>query len=159
MPFTSDNAAQFGRKGAEIANAVIKQRIQRKFNSKIQQFVDEKLAENMPSYEAKTLMRVRLQLDKVYEAFMSEVRSGKPDAGKLDRLACAQARLGEQERQLAGRPMPGSLKPTGKSSSKQSGTHATPEPIQVEPDSPPAPPAPPEPPKPYPPLFPPATPA
>ncbi len=63
-------------------------------------------------FEQRTLARVRLQLDKVYDAFMAECRRRKPDAAKLDRLAAAQARLSEQERILSGRPMPGSLKPT-----------------------------------------------
>ena len=117
MSFTAEIAAEMGRKGAETTNALLKQR---KRDRELQRLADEKHAELVATYEGKTLMRVRLQLDKVFENFMSEARSANPDAAKLDRLASAQARLGEQERQLAGRPMPGSLKPTqGRQSSRK----------------------------------------
>lgn len=52
------------------------------------------------------LIRVRKQLNKIDGLIESE-----EDPSKLDRLASAQARLSEQERQLSGRPLPGTLKP------------------------------------------------
>jgi hypothetical protein len=55
---------------------------------------------------AKRLARVRKQLDRIDGMIEKET-----DPMKLDRLASAQARLSEQERILAGRPMPGSLRP------------------------------------------------
>jgi hypothetical protein len=55
---------------------------------------------------AKRLARVRKQLDRIDGMIEKEI-----DPMKLDRLASAQARLAEQERILAGRPMPGSLRP------------------------------------------------
>lgn len=73
-------------------------------------------------FTEKALARVRLQLDQVYEAFRKE-----RDPQKLDRLAAAQSRLAEQERQLSNRPLPGTLRP--QSPGKRSKL-ATPEPIQ-----------------------------
>ena len=55
---------------------------------------------------AKRLARVRKQLDRIDGMIEKEI-----DPMKLDRLASAQARLSEQERLLAGRPMPGSFRP------------------------------------------------
>ena len=121
--FTAETASEMGRKGAEIANLVIKQR---KLDAELRRLEEEKAAALIETYEGKTLMRVRLQLDKVFQAFMEESDKSNPDAAKLDRLASAQARLGEQERQLAGRPMPGSLKPTQQKQSKARTTHAAP---------------------------------
>lgn len=54
----------------------------------------------------KRLARVRKQLDRLDGMIEKEI-----DPMKLDRLASAQARLSEQERILAGRPMPGSFRP------------------------------------------------
>lgn len=59
-------------------------------------------------YVFQRLMRVRRQLDRIDRMMMTE-----SDAQKLDRLASAQARLSEQERTLAMRPAPGSLRPKG----------------------------------------------
>lgn len=70
------------------------------------------VAAQAEGYVNQTLVRVRLQLDSLYSAFMKEVGKQSPDAAKLDRIASAQSRLAEQERQLSGRPMPGSLRPT-----------------------------------------------
>jgi hypothetical protein len=55
---------------------------------------------------AKRLARVRMQLDRLDGMIEKET-----DPMKLDRLASAIARLAEQERLLAGRPMPGSYRP------------------------------------------------
>lgn len=74
-------------------------------------------------YREVRLSRVRIQLDKLDEMLMSE-----NDPAKLDRLASAQARLSEQERILAGRALPGSLKPVAPRKS----SHTAP----VEPDEP-----------------------
>lgn len=62
-------------------------------------------------YMLRRLTRVRGQLDRLDEMMRTEM-----DPQKLDRIASAQAKLAEQERQLAGRPLPGSLRPTGKQS-------------------------------------------
>jgi hypothetical protein len=57
-------------------------------------------------FVTKRLARVRKQLDRIDGLIEKET-----DPMKLDRLASAQARIAEQERLLAGRPLPGSRKP------------------------------------------------
>jgi hypothetical protein len=42
------------------------------------------------------------------------------DPAKIDRLASAQARLAEQERLLAGRPLPGSRRPAAEVKNRRS---------------------------------------
>ncbi len=60
----------------------------------------------LDTFASKRLTRVRKQLDKLDRMIDEE-----SDPAKLDRLASAQARLAEQERQLADRPLPGSKRP------------------------------------------------
>jgi len=103
MRFTRENAATYAR----LANQA------RKANRRD---IAEAMAKRLrdltppnPSYQEIRLARVRAQLDKLDAWILSE-----KDPQKLDRLASAQAKLAEQERQLAGRPMPGSLKPVAK---------------------------------------------
>lgn len=57
-------------------------------------------------YRMDRLKRVRMQLDNLDRLILAE-----RDPVKLDRFASAQARLAEQERILAGRPLPGSYRP------------------------------------------------
>ncbi len=121
-----------GKRGAIVGNATIKQR---KIAKLLRNSAMPIYAENAESYEQKTLVRVRLQLDMVYKAFMDECDREKPEAQKLDRLAAAQARLGEQERFLAMRPAPGAMKPTTKPGKSRSAAQSAPEPQD---DSPPA---------------------
>ncbi len=71
-------------------------------------------AENSADYPAMRLTRVRKQLNRIDELLLSE-----DDPAKLDRLAAASMRLAEQERILAGRPLPGSLKPQAVRSRRQ----------------------------------------
>ena len=65
------------------------------------------------TYQTDRLLRVRRVLDSLDKALedLSMKDPEEIDAAQIDRLASAQARLAEQERQLAGRPLPGSLKP------------------------------------------------
>lgn len=56
-------------------------------------------------YVAGRLARVRKQLDRLDRLMCEEA-----DPQRLDRLASAQYRLSEQERILAGRPLPGSIR-------------------------------------------------
>jgi hypothetical protein len=58
------------------------------------------------SYVSQRLSRVRLQL-----ARLDDLIEAESDPHKLDRLASAQARLAEQERIMAGRPLPSSMRP------------------------------------------------
>lgn len=84
------------------------------------------MREQMPTYQAKRLGRVRLQLDRLDEMLMTE-----SDPGKLDRLASAQTRLSEQERTLSNRPLPGTLRPQRPSKRSR---EAAPEPLpEVDP--------------------------
>lgn len=63
-------------------------------------------------YVVKRLARVRHQLDDIDTAIARESGSPEPDGRRLCWLAQAQERLAEQERVLAGRPLPGSRRPT-----------------------------------------------
>lgn len=74
-------------------------------------------------YQIETLVRVRKQMDRVFDAL-----SGENDPMKLDRLASALARLADMEQKLAMRPSPGSFKPVAPRKS----SHTAP----VEPDEP-----------------------
>jgi hypothetical protein len=56
------------------------------------------------SYVLSRLTRVRKQLDRLDRLMAEEI-----DPQRLDRLASAQYRLSEQERIMAGRPLPGSI--------------------------------------------------
>lgn len=62
--------------------------------------------ETPSDYVSQRLARVRLQLARLDDLLDSET-----DPQKIDRLASAIARLAEQERQLANRPLPGSRRP------------------------------------------------
>ena len=86
------------------------------------------------NFRDKTLLRVRAQIESLLDDLSIE-----RDAQKKDRLASALGRLNEIERQLAGRPMPGSLKPSSKQS--RSSPQVEPTPITPQPvasDDPPA---------------------
>ena len=63
-------------------------------------------------YTRLRLVCVRSQLGLVDAAILKEAGKDYPDGQRLNWLAAAQERLAEQERVLAGRPMPGSLRPT-----------------------------------------------
>ena len=69
----------------------------------------------------KTLVRVRKQIESLLDDLSIE-----RDAQKKDRLASALGRLNEIERQLAGRPIPGSLKPSSKQSRSSPQVEPTP---------------------------------
>jgi hypothetical protein len=92
MPFNSDTARVYQLQGAEA----------KKLGNK--------------SFPQIRLVRVRKQLNRLDEMMMTE-----NDAQKLDRIASAAARLAEQERQLAGRPMPGSLRPRSEKDTRRRG--------------------------------------
>jgi len=103
MRFTRENAASYAR----LANQARKANRRDIAEAMAKRLLD--LTPPNPSYQQIRLARVRSQLDKLDAWILSE-----KDPQKLDRLASAQAKLAEQERQLAGRPMPGSLKPVVK---------------------------------------------
>ena len=74
----------------------------------------EQPAQQTEAYIAKRLVRVRKQID-----LLSAMLEEEQDPNKIDRLASAIAKLSELERQLAGRPLPGSLKPSSPRSTRQ----------------------------------------
>ena len=94
-------------------------------------------------YAEKTKLRVRGMLERACELFDHE-----RDANKIDRLASAVAKLAELDRQLSGRPLPGTLRPVVKAREKWSDIELpkAPEPVLApapvlapEPDDAPAP--------------------
>lgn len=97
------------------------------------------------TYLASRLARVRKQIDQ-----LSDMLDEETDPQRLDRLACALARVSEIERQLAGRPMPGSRRPAPEADPSQvtRASRATATPLGAAPATPvtPTPPAPPAPP-------------
>jgi len=98
-PFiTSENARELQRLGVEARLA--RQKLQEE---------RLKLAEESLDFPSRTLSRVRAQIETLLDDLGKE-----RDPQRIDRLASALGRLNEIERQLAGRPMPGSLKPSAK---------------------------------------------
>ena len=96
MPqFTADNAAEMGKRGAEA-----------RWNKPA---TETPIAEHSLDYTAIRLMRVRKQLDR-----LDELASEETDPKRCKEFADATSRLQEQERQLAGRPLPGTLKPSSR---------------------------------------------
>lgn len=71
------------------------------------------------SFRIARLARVREQLVKLDAQMALET-----DPQKQDRIASAQAKLSIQERELAGRPLPGALRPTSRRSRNQAGGFA-----------------------------------
>jgi hypothetical protein len=66
----------------------------------------------LDDYQLRRLTRVRQQLDMLDAAIRAELAKPEPDGQRLNWLCAAQERLSEQERELAGRPKTGSLRPT-----------------------------------------------
>lgn len=80
-------------------------------------------------YRILRLSRVRRQLDKIDDMIADE-----DDPQRLDRLASAQMRLSEQERQLSGRSLPPTLRPkSGKPDRRNPSLTDSPEPVQASP--------------------------
>ena len=73
------------------------------------------------TFHSRRLDRVRRQLDSVDAAIQTEANRKEPDGQRLNWLASAQERLAEQERVLAGRPLPGSRRPGPEKGSRQRG--------------------------------------
>ena len=71
--------------------------------------VDPQEAAN--AYVSARLSRVRLQLDLVDKRITEQANAKTVDGQVLNWLCSAQERLAEQERILAGRPLPGSRRP------------------------------------------------
>lgn len=108
--WTADQAREMGRRSA----AGYAERKRRRLEREAQERADDlaRLVKSVgaalptDAYVAERLARVRRQLDRIDELMLTEAA---PPA--LDRLAAAQARVSEQERILAGRPLPGAHRP------------------------------------------------
>jgi hypothetical protein len=97
MPlFTRENAAMLGQKGA-IA----------RWAKPPEPPLPETIAQMTEEFADRRLMRVREQLEK-----LDALAAGEKDTKRLKELADATTRLSEQERILAGRPLPGSRRPS-----------------------------------------------
>ena len=107
--FTAANA----RENAAKAHASRRQRLA-SGNSAAETFPQTPQAgphEATNDYVSRRLARLRTQLNSVDTAIEREVAKSSPDGQRLNWLAQAQDRLAEQERLLAGRPLPGSRRP------------------------------------------------
>jgi DNA repair ATPase RecN len=102
MPFiNAENAADLARKSWHArrqAKAAAEQAEQQKHEQKLLPQDD---------YIQRRIARVREQIE-----MLSDMLDQEEDPNKLDRLASAIDRLDEMERKHAGRPLPGSLKPS-----------------------------------------------
>lgn len=99
MKFTVENAAEMARKAAASRREAALMRI----------LCPPPREE--PNFADIVLNRVRAQMDLINARLTEALKMKRPDPQAIDRLAAAQSRLSEQERILAGRPMPGSLRP------------------------------------------------
>lgn len=93
-------------------------------------------------YSNRRLSRTRKQIDLLDNRIEEEIAKTDCDGQRVDRLASALARLSEIERQLANRPLPGSLKPTAERRQPRPYTvepREAPQPIAVPPQQPSAP--------------------
>ena len=135
MLITSANAAEMGRKGViERKNKTIEREAERKaLITAVAALTPPKLpappkqpnadpaTAQADKYLRRRLKRVRKQIDRV-----SDMLDEEEDPQKLDRLAAALERLCELERVMAGRALPGSLRPAPKPKSPQSSGLAAP---------------------------------
>ena len=110
-PFSNpDFARQCGVRSVESRKLKAQQAAQQK--SELHQLVSTlaaaipETATNKDPFVTRRLMRVREQLEK-----LDALASGEKDTKRLKELADATTRLSEQERILAGRPLPGSRRP------------------------------------------------
>ena len=103
MPlFTRENAAILGKAGAEA-------RWRKPQPPATTPPIPTPMAED--DYPGKVLARTRNQLDLVANSILHELTKSNPDSRRLRDLSDAQRHLAEQERILAGRPLPGSRRP------------------------------------------------
>lgn len=96
---TSANARQMAAKGHEAKRLRLEA---------LRQTVDTLVQSPEVDYHSKRLARVRVQLGRIDDELE---RASLSDSKRIKELTEAQIRLAEQERILAGRPLPGSRKP------------------------------------------------
>jgi len=100
MAWTAEQAREYQAKAVEARakNTAIRES-ERQLAAAVEQLQND--------FPKSRLARVRSQLIRLDLMMEKET-----DPQRLDRIASAQVRLAEHERQLAGRPMPGSLRPS-----------------------------------------------
>ena len=105
--FTSENAASFAKRAWIVRKERKQAEIERQNNPVL---AAEHLTElRQDCFAGKTLGRVRRQIALVQDAIDGSIESG--ESKQLKEYTDALSRLAEIERQLAGRPLPGSLRP------------------------------------------------
>lgn len=97
--FTAENAAEMGRRGAEA---------RAKREEQMRLAIELAVKDPVIDFADRTLARVRIQMDKLADEIDREITG---ESKRLKELTDAYSRLADQERILAGRPMPGSRKP------------------------------------------------
>lgn len=105
MPFTKENAKSFSIKANAFRWA--KPRV-----PKIDYGIMREISSD--NYSDARLIRVRQQLDAIDNEIAEEFARRLPDSKRIKELSDAQTKLAEQERQLSGRPLPGTLRPSSK---------------------------------------------
>ena len=120
--FTQETASEMGKRSVKsrLARIQAEERIHAEALERYYANLTKPLEPD--TYIEKRIARVRLQLNRIDEKLMTEEN---PQA--IDRLAAAAARLSEQERILAGRPLPGSHRPVRAPRSKPGDSPITPE--------------------------------
>lgn len=124
---TSANARQMNALGWQA---------RRKRDEQLRQTIATLVQSPQLDYHNKRLARVRAQLDRLDSELE---KCSLSDSKRIKELTDAQLRLSEQERILAGRPLPGSRKPLAEKASKDIGPGAwiaEPAPIPVAPIQP-----------------------
>lgn len=120
--FTKENAREMNVKGNAAKRAKKEARMHLEEKMAILTAKIHEMTVNSERINAQRLIRVRKQLDLVDSRIEEEAckqggidKDGKPmpacDGQLLNWLCSAQERLAEQERQLSGRPLPGTLRP------------------------------------------------
>ena len=105
--FNSQTAAEHARRGWIIRRERKQAEIERQNNPVLAAEHLTELAQD--SFAGKTLGRVRKQIALVQDAIDGAIENG--ESKQLKEYTDALSRLAEIERQLAGRPLPGSLRP------------------------------------------------
>lgn len=129
--FTKDNAREMSAKGNQVRWAEPRE------PEPTQKPADSqpRFAGTLPAndgFSRTSLLRVRKQLDLVNDSLLAQLSKSTIDPQAIDRLSNAQMRLSEQERILAGRPLPGSHRPRPERADRR---QAAPEP-EPEPETP-----------------------
>jgi hypothetical protein len=104
--WTPEKAREMAVKGLETRrrNALLRQ-----FQPKIDALASLSTPDDV--YSSSLLARVRAQVTGLLDHIDRETRKCRPNGQKINWLASALERIAELERRLAGRPMPGTMRP------------------------------------------------